>query len=57
MTNLREARKRGKIEEFVKEHEHDEPGDLDKLDKALKRPVSGKPSKPPKASSQDGSGG
>lgn len=57
MTTLREARKQGKLEEFVKEHENDEPGDLDRLDKALKRPVTGKLSKPPKASSRDGSDG
>lgn len=56
-TTLREARKKGKIEEFIKEHENDNPGDLDKLDKALKRPLTGKSSKPPKASSRDGSGG
>ena len=55
MTTLREARKKGKMEQFVKEHEQDAPGDLDKLDAALKRPASEKSSKPPNASSRDGS--
>lgn len=41
MTNLREARKKGKLEDFIKEHEGDPEGDLDKLDEALKRPRSG----------------
>lgn len=55
MTTLREARKKGEMDKFIKEHEQETPGDLDKLDAALKRPASGKSSKPPKASSRDGS--
>lgn len=57
MTTLRDARKEGKLDKFIKEHEKDATGDLDKLDKAIKRPDRGMSSKPPKASSRDGSGG
>lgn len=35
---LDHARKTGDLEKFIKEHEDDEAGDLDKLDKALKTP-------------------
>ncbi len=49
--NLKEARKKG-LEAFIKEHEKDAPGDLDRLNKAIKRPASGKSSEVPKASSQ-----
>lgn len=49
MTNLREARK-GKIEDFIKEHEDDADGDLDKLDAVIKRPTQGSATKAPKAS-------
>lgn len=35
MTTLREARK-GKMNEFLKEHENDPPGDADQLDAAIK---------------------
>lgn len=54
LPNLKKARK-GKIEEFIKEHEADPDGDLDKLDALLKRPTqgSGKATRP--ASSQDAS--
>lgn len=55
-TNLKQARK-GKIEEFIKEHEADLDGDLDKLDALIKRPTQGSgkatpPASPP-ASSDD----
>ncbi len=55
MTNLKQARNKGKIEAFIKEHEADPDGDLDKLDALIKRPVqeSGKATHP--ASSQDAS--
>jgi hypothetical protein len=56
MTSLKQARMKGKIEEFIKEHEADPEGDLDKLDEALKkRPNrgSGKVTRP--ASSRDAS--
>jgi hypothetical protein len=48
--NLKEARKKGKLDQFIREHESDAPGDLDKLDKALKRPASRKTKEAPKAS-------
>ncbi len=38
MPNLKDARK-GKIEDFIKEHEIDPDGDLDKLDALIKRPT------------------
>ena len=37
--NLKEARSKNKIDDFIKEHEADPEGDLDKLDGAIKRPV------------------
>lgn len=56
MPNLKKARQ-GKIEEFIKEHEADPDGDLDKLDALIKRPTqgSGKATRPasPQASSDD----
>jgi hypothetical protein len=56
MTTLREARKQGKLDQFIKEHEEDAPGDREKLDKAIKRPASQKSKEAPKASSRRGSG-
>lgn len=55
MTNLKKARQKGKIEDFIKEHEADPEGDLDKLDAVIKRPVQESGSEVPKASSQDAS--
>lgn len=56
MTNLKDARK-GKIEKFIKEHEADPDGDLDKLDALIKRPtresVKATPKASPEASSDD----
>lgn len=56
MPNLKQARK-GKIEDFIKEHEADPKGDLDKLDALIKRPTQGseKATRPasPQASSDD----
>lgn len=57
MTTLREARKKGMLEQFIREHEKDTPGDLDKLDAVIKRPASGKSSGARPASSEDGSDG
>jgi len=54
MTNLRSARK-GKLEDFIKEHEADPEGDLDKLDDAIRRPFQGSEKEAPKASPQDAS--
>lgn len=42
MQNLKKAREKGKIEDFIREHETDPEGDLDKLDEAIKRPAQGK---------------
>lgn len=55
MTTLREARQKGKLEQFIQEHESDAPGDLDKLDAVIKRPSPGKSSEAPEASSERGS--
>ena len=41
MIDLRKAIKMGKIEQFIRERDKDAPGDLDKLDAALKRPLQG----------------
>jgi len=38
MTTLKDARK-GQMDQFIKEHDCDSKGDLNKLDAALKRPV------------------
>ena len=50
MTDLKKARNTGKLEQFIKEHETDPKGDLEKLDAALTRPVQESGSKAPKAS-------
>ena len=55
MTTLRDARKTGKTEDFIKEHEVDLSGDLEKLDAVIKRPTQGSEKEAPKASSQDAS--
>lgn len=49
---LAHARKSGDLESFIAEHEKDEPGDLDRLEQAIKRPASSQESgsKAPKAS-------
>ncbi len=41
MTTLREAREKGQMDKFIAEHEADAPGDMDKLDAAIKRPSVG----------------
>lgn len=55
MSTLRDARKSESLEDFIKEHETDPDGDLDKLDDVIKRPTqeSGKATRP--ASSRDAS--
>ena len=35
MVSLRKALKEGKLKQFIREHEKDVPGDIDKLDNAL----------------------
>ncbi len=54
-TNLRKARNKGKLGKFIKEHEADPPGDLDKFDAILKSATQGTGKEAPKASSQDAS--
>lgn len=41
MNNLKQARQNSDLESFVKEHEADPKGDIDKLDAVIKRPVQG----------------
>ena len=53
--SLKDARKKSNLDQFIREHEKDAPGDLDKLDAAIKRPVRGTVKEAPKASSQDAS--
>lgn len=54
MTTLKEARS-GKLEQFIKEHEADPVGDLDKLNALIERPVQGTVKATRKASSQGAS--
>ena len=54
MTNLKQARK-GKLDKFIKEHEADPPGDLDKFDAILKSATQGTVKATPKASPQGAS--
>lgn len=52
--DLKRARKKD-IEAFIKEHEADPDGDLDKLDAVIKRPTRGTLKEAQKASSRDAS--
>jgi len=52
MTTLKSALKEGKLDQFIKEHENDAPGDLERFDKALKRPADQKKSAAREASSR-----
>ena len=45
---LKEAREQNKLDQFVKEHEKDEPGDADKLENTLKSAVKPTPPQKPK---------
>lgn len=36
MTTLKQAREKGKLDEFIKEHEGDAKGDADKVNRTLK---------------------
>ena len=55
MTTLKEARKKNKLKEFIKEHAKDEKGDKIAVEEAIKSMVE--KSKPaPKTSSPDGCG-
>ena len=53
MTNLKEVRRKGKIERFIREREKDALGDMDKLDAALKRPSQETGKSGPAASTPD----
>jgi len=50
--SLKDARKSGDLEGFIKEHEKDERGDLEKLEKIIRQPtqVPETASKAPKTS-------
>ena len=50
MTDLKQARNKGKIDEFIEEHEADPEGDIDKLEAVVKRPTKGSGKAVPKAS-------
>lgn len=52
---LKEARRTSQIEEFIREHEKDGRGDLERLDKALKSPASRTKKSTPGTSSPDAS--
>lgn len=55
MTNLKKAQKTNAIEDFIKEHEADPEGDLDKLDEAIRHADRGSVSATRPASPQDAS--
>lgn len=52
MTNLREAREQGKLDEFAKERDNDAPGDGDAFNRAL-RSMAGTSKEAPEASSPE----
>lgn len=54
MPNLKQARDKN-LEDFIKEHEADPDGDLDKLDAVIKRPTRGSEKATRPASSRDAS--
>lgn len=43
MTTLKDARKKGKLEEFIREHEKDALGDEVRMDKIIKNMAKAKP--------------
>lgn len=53
MTTLKEALEKGKLKDFIKEHDKDPEGDLKKVDSAISEMVSQKNSKAPQTSPQD----
>ncbi|CAO1652255.1 hypothetical protein NYA22BAC_01709 [Parasphingorhabdus sp. NYA22] len=55
MTTLKEARQKGKLKEFIKEHEADHDGDEAAIAATL-RSMVGKSKPVPKTSSRDGDG-
>ncbi len=52
--NLKKAQE-GNLEDFIREHESDPNGDLDKLDAVIKRPIQGSEKATRPASPQDAS--
>ena len=42
MVNLKKAREKGKLEEFIKEHEKDTPCDKERLERTINRLSQGK---------------
>jgi hypothetical protein len=50
MTNLKQAREQGKLDQFIKEHEGDAKGDADQVNRTLKA-MARKSKEAPKASS------
>ena len=55
MTTLKEAREKGKLDEFIKEHERDPEGDEETFNRAV-RAMGQKSKATPKASRSRGSG-
>jgi hypothetical protein len=53
---LKEARKEGKIDQFLEEHQNDPPGDMDRFD-AILRHAAGKSKEAPSSSGGAASGG
>jgi len=53
--NLKEAQEKGKIKEFIKEHDRDARGDKGKFNKTLKSISSRIPKEAQETSSQDSS--
>ena len=54
--SLRQAREEDDLDSFIQEHEGDPEGDLDKLEKVIKRPAQGNGSEAPPASPPKSSG-
>lgn len=54
--NLRQARQNGNLEEFIKEHENDEPADKRQMIKTLER-MEQKPSRPSRKGTRKPSAG
>lgn len=50
---LKQAQKEGRLEEFIKEHENDEPADKKKLEKLISSVSSGKSKSTQETSEKD----
>ena len=55
MSSLKKAREQGKLEDFIKEHEKDDPADKERLEKTIDRLSQGK-KKSTQETSEKGSG-